>query len=102
MIHPSIQSYMPQVISLLEKHKIMKAYVFGSVLTEKFNENSDVDFLVSIQENLDPVDAGGHLWDLTYELEELLRRNVDLLTERSLRNSYFIHELNETKFPIYG
>ena len=102
MIHPSIQAYMPQVLSLLEKHKIKKAYLFGSVLTEKFNENSDVDFLVNIQENLDPVDAGGHLWDLTYELEDLLSRNVDLLTERSLRNSYFIKELNETKFPIYG
>lgn len=102
MIHPSIQPYMPQMLFLFEKHKIKKAYFFGSVLTEKFNENSDVDFLVSIQENLDPVDAGGHLWDLTHELEDLLRRNVDLLTERSLRNSYFIDELNETKFPIYG
>lgn len=102
MIHPSIQAYLPQVISLLEKHKIKKAYFFGSVLTEKFNENSDVDFLVSIEENLDPLDAGGHLWDLTHELEDLLRRNVDLLTERSLRNSYFIDELNETKYPIYG
>jgi predicted nucleotidyltransferase len=102
MIHQTIQPFLPQVIELLKKHKIISAYVFGSVLTEKFNSNSDVDFLVTIQNNLDPLEMGEHLWNLTYELEELLKRNVDLLTERSLKNPYFIQRLNETKFPIYG
>lgn len=46
---------MPEIISLLKKHEIKNAYFFGSVLTNKFNEDSDVDFLVTIQENLDPV-----------------------------------------------
>jgi predicted nucleotidyltransferase len=71
MIHQSIQPYLPQVIELLKKHKIINAYVFGSVLTDKFNSKSDVDFLVTIQNNLDPVETGEHLWNLTYELEEL-------------------------------
>ena len=102
MIHPILQASMPKVIALFKKHKIKKAYVFGSVLTNKFNEQSDVDFLVNLQEGLDPVDAGGHLWDLTYELEDLLNRKIDLITERSLKNPYFIKELNETRLPIYG
>lgn len=89
MIHPNIQIYLPQVIELLEKHKVKSALMFGSVLSEKFNEESDVDFLVNLQEGLDPVDAGGHLW------------KIDLLTERSLKNPYFINEINQTKFPIY-
>ncbi len=102
MIHQSIQPYLPQIIELLIKHKIIKAYVFGSVLTDKFNSKSDVDFLVTIQNNLEPLETGEHLWNLTYELEELLKRNVDLLTERSLKNPYFIQRVNETKFSIYG
>ena len=102
MIHQSIQPYLPQIIELLIKHKIIKAYVFGSVLTDKFNSKSDVDFLVTIQNNLEPLETGEHLWNLTYELEDLLKRNVDLLTEKSLKNPYFIQHLNETKFPIYG
>lgn len=102
MIHPTILPYLAQVVELLKVHKITNAYVFGSVLTERFNSSSDVDFLVNIQEDLDPVDAGEHLWDLTSELEDLLKRKVDLLTERSLKNPYFIKEINETKFPIYG
>lgn len=89
MIHPNIQIYLPKVIELLEKHKVKSAFMFGSVLSEKFNEESDVDFLVNLQEGLDPGDAGGHLW------------KIDLLTERSLKNPYFINEINQTKFPIY-
>ena len=61
-----------------------------------------MDFLVNIQTDLDPVETGGHLWDLTYELEDLLQRHVDLITESSLKNPYFIKEINETKFPNYG
>ena len=102
MIHPTLQQFMPKVIELLKKHKIKSAYVFGSVLSDRFNEESDVDFLVNLQDGLDPVEAGGHLWDLGYDLEDLLSRKIDLITERSLKNPYFIKELNETKFPIYG
>lgn len=102
MIHPTIQPYLPAVIELFKIHKITKAYLFGSVLTDQFNDSSDIDFLVSIQEKLDPVDAGEHLWDLTYQLEDLLHRKVDVLTERSLKNPYFIKTLNETKLSIYG
>ena len=90
MIHPTLQAYMPEVIALLKKHKIKSAYVFGSVLTDRFNEQSDVDFLVNLQERLDPVEAGGHLWDLGYDLEDLLNRKIDVITERSLKNPYFI------------
>lgn len=101
MIHSDIQVYLPEVIELLKKHKVKTAYVFGSVLSENFNKESDVDFLVSLQEGLDPADAGGHLWDLYYGLKDLLHREIDLITERSLKNPYFINEINKTKFLIY-
>ncbi len=101
MHHPTILALMPQIKDLLQKHKIKNAFVFGSVLTEKFDANSDVDFLINLQDGLDPVDAGEHLWDLEYELKDLLQPNIDILTERSLKNPYFIREINATKYPIY-
>ena len=101
-IHPKLQVHLPKVIELLEKHKVKSAYVFGSVLSENFNEKSDVDFLVDLKDGLDPVDAGGHLWDLYYGLKDLLQHEVDLLTQRSLKNPYFIDEVNKTKVSIYG
>lgn len=102
MIHSDIMAKMPLVIKLFEKHEIKNAYLFGSVLTNKFTSESDVDLLVNLNEGLDPVVAGGHLWDLQFELEDLLNRDVDLLTESSLKNPYFILSINEKRELIYG
>ena len=102
MINTSLQPYLPLIISLFEKHKIKDAYLFGSALTDKFNEKSDVDFLVNFNDELDPVEKGELLWSLRFSLEDDLNRPVDLITASSLKNPYFIEELNETKQKIYG
>lgn len=102
MIHKTIEPFLPEVLNLFEKHKIKNAYLFGSILTNWFSEQSDIDILVNMQEDLDPVESGGHLWDLIYDLECLLQRKVEVLTERSLKNPYFIQQLEKTKFQVYG
>ncbi len=102
MLHPSVQAVLPQIIILFQKHKIKNAFVFESVLTGNFKPDSDVDFLVNLHDGLDPVVAGEHLWNLEFELKDLLNRDVDLLTERSLKNPYFINEINASKLSIYG
>ena len=102
MIHSDFQAKMPLVIELFKKHHIKNAYLFGSVLTDRFTKESDVDLLVNLQDGLDPVVAGGHLWDLQFELEDLFRRDIDLLTERSLKNPYFIKEISKSRELIYG
>ncbi|OFX47734.1 MAG: nucleotidyltransferase [Bacteroidetes bacterium GWA2_30_7] len=102
MLHPTFQKNLPKVIILLKKHKIKNAYAFGSVVTDKFNSESDIDLIINFQDNLDPLVAGEHWWNLHDELRELLHREIDLVTERSLKNPYFIKELNQTKLHIYG
>ncbi len=102
MLHESIQILLPQINLLLRKHQIKSAYIFGSAISDRFKDSSDIDFLVNLNDGLDPVEAGEHLWNLEDELKNLLKRNVDLLTERSLRNPYLINEINATKQIIYG
>lgn len=102
MIHPTLKPYLPKIIASFKKHKIVSASIFGSALTPKFNKTSDIDFVVQIDQNLDPVIAGGHLRDLYYELKDLLNREVDILTENSLKNLYLIKEINSSKLSIYG
>lgn len=102
MLHPVFQKELPKVIELLKKHKIKTAYAFGSVVTDKFNLKSDVDLIINFQDRLDPLAAGEHWWNLHDELRELFHREIDLVTERSLKNPYFIKELNQTKIAIYG
>ena len=54
---PDIVSYLPKAS---QKNKIKNAYIFGSAFTDRFNKKKDIDFLVTLQEDLIPVDAGGH------------------------------------------
>jgi len=102
MINDSLQPHIPLIISLFEKHKIKNAYLFGSALTDKFDEKSDVDFLLNFNEDLDPLEKGELLWSLRFSLEDDLNRPIDLIMESSLKNPYFIEEVNAKKQKIYG
>ena len=102
MLHPFIVSHLNNIQALMRQHGIVKAYIFGSAVSDVFNENSDVDVLVDIDPTIDPVELGTHLWDLQFSLENILGRKVDLLTSRSLKNSFFIKQVNNTKELIYG
>ena len=42
-----IQIHQNAIAQLCKKYNVEKLYVFGSILTEKFNENSDIDFTES-------------------------------------------------------
>ena len=101
MIHQAIQPLLPSAIELFKKHKLKNAYLFGSALTPAFNENSDIDLLINFLDYSNPIEIGQSIWDLEDELEVLIQRKVDLITERSLKNPYFIKELNNTKQLIY-
>lgn len=102
MIHPLFQNQIPAVTQLMRQYRVKNAFVFGSVVTNRFNDESDVDFLINFEENLDPLEKGELMWNLRYALQDILHREIDLLTESSLKNPYFIEELNEKKILIYG
>ncbi|MCG3165916.1 MAG: hypothetical protein POELPBGB_01691 [Bacteroidia bacterium] len=101
MLNPQLEAVLPEVIKVLKEHNVRRAYAFGSVCTEQFNNKSDVDLLIAFAEGLDPLKKGQSIWDLEDALSKLLHRDVDIVTENSLKNPYFIKELNETKVRIY-
>jgi uncharacterized protein len=102
MFHPEFQTKLPVVTKLLSESKIRNAYVFGSVLTDKFNEQSDIDLLINFEEGLEPLVEGALWWNLHDTLRDIFNREVDILIEDSLRNPYFIEDLNEKKQLIYA
>lgn len=102
MIEKQILNQRAALDEIFKKHKIEKAYVFGSVLNDNFNDESDIDFLIQFEKNLSPSEKGTLWWDLHDSLRELFNREIDLLTENSLKNPYFIEEVNQTKTLIYG
>ncbi len=96
-----LDNYKNKIVELCEKHKVKHLFVLGSVLTDKFAENSDVDFIVEIDSN-DPIIYAENYFDLKFELEKLLNRKIDLLEERALKNKLFIENINKSKKMIYG
>lgn len=97
----AIQSKLPEVVNLMKLHKVKRAYAFGSVVNGKFKPSSDIDLLISFEDNLDPLEYGRHYFDLADKLEILLNHRVDLVTELSLKNPYFIKIVNDTKVTRY-
>lgn len=75
--------------------------VFGSVCTDKFNDKSDIDILISFKD-ISIEKYTDNYFELHYKLEELFNRKIDLLTENSLSNPYFIESIEETKQLLYA
>jgi predicted nucleotidyltransferase len=90
-----------QIKELCKTNKVKSLFAFGSVLRDDFNENSDVDLVVDIDES-DPFKYTDIYFHLKLSLEEILKRQVYLLEDRAIKNKFFRRELDSTKEIIYG
>lgn len=87
--------------NLCKSLSIKRLYTFGSATNNKFNENSDIDFLISFSDNLTVEEYTNNYFSLHYKLRELFSREIDIVIERTLSNPYLIDSINETKELIY-
>lgn len=88
-----------RIADFAERWKVIELAVFGSVLRDDFNSDSDVDVLVSF----DPT-ASWSLWDLTTiedELAAIIGRKVDLVEKEGLRNPFRRHHILTGRKVIY-
>ena len=91
-----------RIAEICVKHHVKTLYTFGSVNTEEFNVDSDIDLMVSFDMNkVSEEDYVDVYFDMLFTLEELLHREVDLVTERSIKNPYFKDEIAKTRILIF-
>jgi predicted nucleotidyltransferase len=88
------------LISLCKEHKVKELYIFGSFLTSKFNESSDLDFLVQF-DKVDILEYADNYFDFKEKLEILLGREIDLLENQAIRNPIFRRVLDRDKKLVY-
>ncbi|MCX6326523.1 MAG: nucleotidyltransferase domain-containing protein [Bacteroidia bacterium] len=86
---------------LCTKHKVSRLFVFGSVLTNRLKKNSDIDLIVDFRD-VDVYDYADNYFDLKYSLENIFKRNVDLLEDKAINNPYLRQSIDSTKQLIYG
>ncbi|MCK5035460.1 MAG: nucleotidyltransferase domain-containing protein [Candidatus Sabulitectum sp.] len=81
--------------------RVKKLYVFGSAVSGNFRDDSDIDFLLTLSEDLTIQEYTDNYFSLQHKLRELFGREIDIVTERTLSNPYFIESIDETRELIY-
>ena len=96
-----IEQNQSTINQLYTQHNVKTMYAFGSVLTNQFNANSDVDLLVRFND-FDVAKYFINYTNLKESLENILHKKVDLIEEQTLKNPILIRSINNNKQLIYG
>jgi hypothetical protein len=96
-----LEKYIKDIRILCRKNKVKTLYVFGSVLTERFTDKSDIDLIVDI-DSIDPLDYADSYFNLKFALEELLNRQIDLLEHKAIKNPYLRENIENSKNLLYA
>lgn len=98
-----IELNLPIIVEICKRFHVRKLWAFGSILTPRFNEDSDVDLCVDFDWDKIPLlDSANNFFGFQEALENLLNRDIDLTDDSAVKNPYFRAELNETRRLIYG
>ncbi len=101
MMQKIIENKRDEIMELCKIYDVKTMYFFGSVCTDNFNNNSDIDILISFKD-ISIEKYTDNYFKLHYEFEDLFNRKIDLLTEKSITNPYFIESVEETKELLYA
>lgn len=98
-----IEANLHKIIEICRRFHVRKLWVFGSILTNRFNDQSDVDLCVDFDwDNIPLLESADNFFDFQFALEDLLGRKVDITDDSYVKNPYFREELDETRCLVYG
>jgi uncharacterized protein len=95
-----VEENINELVDLCKLHKVRELYIFGSVLTDKFNEYSDIDLIVQF-DHIDILEYFDNYMDFKEKLEILLDRPVDLLENQAIHNPIFRKVVDRNKKLVY-
>ena len=96
-----IKSKLPELLNLCQQHKIASLYLFGSANTEQFDNDSDIDLLVTFSD-MDLFDYFDNYMELKENLESIFDRRIDLIEEKTVKNPVLRRSIDRNKTLIYG
>ena len=96
-----INKHINKLKQLCEGFNVAQLYVFGSVLSNNFTPESDIDFLVKFS-GVPLVDYFDNYMDLKESLETLFSRKIDLVKIQSLKNPILKRSIYRNKVIVYG
>jgi len=96
-----LKDHIEQIKALCNTHRVRSLFAFGSVVSDNLKAESDIDLIVDI-ESKDPIDYSDNYFALKFQLEDILKRPVDLLEAKSIKNLFLKKQIDDTKVLIYG
>ncbi len=96
-----ITSNMDQIKILCNLYSVRALFAFGSITTDKYQKNSDIDLVVDIDSS-DPITYSDNYFSLKFQLEQLLNRKIDLLEQKAINNPFLKKQIDKTKVLVYG
>jgi predicted nucleotidyltransferase len=95
-----IEQYLPQIKNLLKHYGVERAFIFGSAARGNMTEKSDVDFIIKFPDDMPYTTYADNYFALADALESLLKKHVDLVTEKTLKNPYLLQCINSHKLQL--
>ncbi len=93
------EKYQDEINRICEKYHVKSLIVFGSALSNDFNESSDIDFLIE----LDNAENGiNRYMNVKFELEKLFTRSVDLVMPKAIKNDRIKNYIYSNIREIYA
>ena len=93
--------FTPEIKKLCKTHKVKSLYAFGSVLTDNFGKESDIDLIVDFS-NMDVEDYADNYFNFKFSLQDLLKRPIYMLEEKAIKTPYFRQSINQQRKIVYG
>jgi hypothetical protein len=97
----TINQHIDQIKAACSVNQVKRLFAFGSVTRNELTAKSDIDLVVEIEDN-DPISYTDRYYNLKDKLENLLKRRIDLLEDKTIRNPFLRKEIDKTKVLIYG
>ncbi len=96
-----IQEHISELKKLCERYHVAELYVFGSIVSERFTSESDIDFLVKFS-GVEPLDYFDNYMDFKSDLGTLFSREIDLVEMQAIRNPILKKSIDRDKINLYG
>lgn len=97
-----IQQRLPEILELCRRSQVQRLELIGSASSNTFNkDSSDIDFLVEFLP-LSPSVHAQCYFSMLQELQDIFKRQIDLIEVKAVSNPYFLSSIEKTRSVLYA